>query len=105
MAKEISLLSQNRINGLNMKFKSEYYDDIEKFINGLSEEYKFKGLKLSNFVESKYMFLYGPGMLSLELFQVLALNMIIAFNGVYLNNQRLIEKIVGNEMVEFNNTI
>ena len=62
-------------------------------------------MKLDNFVE-KWIFLYKTGtQFALELFPAFATMMTNAFHGAYINNQKTIEKVVGNTLVSYTKNV
>lgn len=81
--------------------KPEAYNNIESFINELANNkalgLNFKGLTVRGFIES-YMNMYdASALLALESFPyfVYAVNCVI--NGAYINNQYILEDLVGND--------
>jgi hypothetical protein len=59
------------------------------------------GLKLDNFVD-KWMFLFGMNtVFGMEYFPALSAMLTDAYVGAYINNQKTIEKVVGNILVGY----
>ena len=76
--------------------------DIKSFIESLSECLKLPNLNLDNFTE-KWMYLLGGPQTAfgLEYFPNFSTILTDAYTGVYLNNQKTIEKICGTSMIGY----
>lgn len=76
--------------------------DIKAFIEALSECLKLPNLNLDNFTE-KWMYLLGGPQTAfgLEYFPNFSTIITDAYTGVYLNNQKTIEKICGTSMIGY----
>lgn len=100
-AMRLSGLSVRDIEILSVQLKNNTFDNISTFIESLSEILKANELKIDNFVE-KWLFLYHSGtQFALELFPAFSTMITNAYNGAYLNNQKLIEKICAKPMVDY----
>lgn len=81
------------------------FDNIDTFIKSTSTVLRADGLTLDVFVE-RWLFMYGNGtQFSLELFPAFSTMITNAYGGAYLNNQKLIEKLVGAELVKYTTTL
>lgn len=94
--------------GLNIN-ETKFLDrlkDINTFINLISEMTKTTELSVDAFIE-KWIYLYGPSThFATELFLPFCTMLTNTYCGVYLNNQKTIEKIVGGtNLVSFVNAI
>lgn len=76
--------------------------DIKAFIEALSDCLKLPNLNLDNFTE-KWMYLLGGPQTAfgLEYFPSFSTILTDAYTGVYLNNQKTIEKICGTSMIGY----
>lgn len=100
-AKKVSGLSTRDIEMLNVALDADTYKDIFHLIQTVSKVIHAEGLKLDNFVE-KWLFTYGPGtQFALELYPAFSTFMTNAYCGAYLNNQKVIEKILGGKLVSY----
>ena len=80
---------------------SDTFKDINCFIKAISIVIKAESLKLDNFVE-RWIFLYHSGtQFGLELYPAFSSMITNAYSGAYLNNQKLIEKLCGRDMVDY----
>lgn len=116
MQKDISTAQKVATTLLSMNNKDTsaydyYYDpvkdfeNINTFINFLSETFKLKGLTTDTFL-NRYLFLYGKGtMYGTELLPAFLSVISNAYSGVYINNQKTIENTCGREMVNLTSTI
>lgn len=100
-AKKVSGLSVRDIEMLNILLDGDTYKDIFHFIQNISKVIRAEGLKLDNFVE-KWIFVFGSGtQFALELYPAFSSLVTNAYCGAYLNNQKVIEKILGRTLVEY----
>lgn len=100
-AMRISGISERQANIIEIDYKDDSFDDIEKFINLVQEVIHVKGLTIDAFIE-KWMFVYGTGTIfATELFTYFAQMMSDAYIGAYINNQKTIEKVAKQDMIEF----
>lgn len=104
-ALKISGISERQANIIEIDFEQDSFDDIEKFVNLMAESLHVKGLTIDSFIE-KWMFLYGTGTIfGSELFTYFAQMMSDAYIGAYINNQKTIEKVTKQNMVDFTKTL
>lgn len=105
IAIKISGISEREANIIELDFEKDSFDDIEKFVNLMQIVLHVKGLTIDSFIE-KWMFVYGPSTIfSLELFTYFAQTISDAYIGAYINNQKTIEKVTKQNMVEFSKTL
>lgn len=81
----------------------EDFTSFPAFVDFIGKAFKVDKEKntMSLFTE-KWMFLYGPGtILAVEYLPTFISMITNAYCGVYLNNQKTIEKILGNDLVAF----
>lgn len=90
---------------IDMQLDPNSFINIKFFAETLAKILRISKLSLDVIVE-KWMYLYGPGtVFGLELFPSFATMITDTYVGCYINNQKTIEKITGNAMVEFSKTI
>lgn len=101
IAKKISGLSDRDAGIVDIQLKSESMMNIKYFIETLSNILHLNKLTLDVVVE-RWMSIYGTGTIfSLEIFPAFASMITDAYVGAYINNQKTIEKIAGQNMTEF----
>ncbi len=94
-------LTETKASIYMMNIKDDSFDDIESFVALIKKEFKIDKLTLNLIVE-KWMYLYGQStVFALEYFPALATMISDAYVGAYINNQKTIEKICGQQMVAF----
>lgn len=104
-ALKISGISERQANIIDIEFEKDSFDDIEKFINLVQNVLHVKGLNIDIFIE-KWMWLFGTGtVFATELFTYFAQMLSDAYIGAYINNQKNIEKVAKQDMVEFAKTL
>ena len=102
---KISGVSERQANIIELDFEQDSFDDIEKFVNLLKESLHVKGLTIDSFIE-KWMFVYGTGtVFAMELFTYFAQMITDAYIGAYINNQKTIEKVAKQNMIDFSKTL
>jgi len=90
--------SQARI--FNIASEGNDLETLPGFVDTVIKLFKIEKLTFSVVIE-KWMFLYGSGTaFALEFFPSLLSMVTDAYCGVYLNNQKSIEKILGKDLVE-----
>ena len=90
--------SQARI--FNIASEGNDLETLPGFVDTIIKLFKLEKLTLSVVIE-KWMFLYGSGTaLALEFLPSFLALVTDAYSGVYLNNQKSIEKILGKDLVE-----
>ena len=100
-ALKISGISERQANIIEIEFEQDSFDDIEKFINLVQNVLHVTGLNIDTFIE-KWMWLYGTGtVFGTELFTYFAQMISDAYIGAYINNQKTIEKVAKQNMIDF----
>lgn len=100
-AMKIAGISERQANMYEIDFEEDSFDDIEKFVNLMKDSLHVKGLTIDSFIE-KWMFLYNTSTLfAMEVFTYFAQMMSDTYIGAYLNNQKTIEKVCKQNMIEF----
>ena len=101
----ISGLSEREADIVDMQIEKQSFDNIKFFANTLSKILRINKLTVDLIVE-RWMYLYGvSSVFAMELFPAFSDMMTNCYIGAYLNNQKTIEKIAGNSMVEFTKTV
>lgn len=104
-AKKVSGLSDHDIQIVSVQLPEDTFNNINTFIAAVSKVIHAEGLKLDNFIE-KWLFLYHTGtQFALELYPAFSTLITNAYGGAYLNNQKLIEKLCGHDMVDYTNQL
>ena len=104
-AMKISGVSDRQANIIEIDFQEDSFSDIEKFVNLMRETLHVKGLTIDSFIE-KWMFLFGTGtVFGMELFTYFAQMITDAYIGAYINNQKTIEKVAKQNMIDFSKTL
>lgn len=102
---KVSGISERQANIIELDFEKDSFDDIEKFIKLVQTSLHVKGLTIDTFIE-KWMWLYGTGTIfATELFTYFAQMISDAYIGAYINNQKTIEKVAKQNMVDFTKTL
>lgn len=105
LALKISGISERESNIIELDYEKDSFDNIYNFIKLMKESLKVKGLSFEVFIE-KWMFLFGTGtVFGLELFPYFAQTITDAYIGAYINNQKTVEKVAGQNMVDFSKSI
>lgn len=98
-------LTEREADIVDMQLESNSFDNIKYFAQTLSKILKVSKLTVDVFIE-KWMYLYGVStVFATEVFPPFSAMLTNCYVGCYLNNQKTIEKIAGQSMVEFTNTI
>lgn len=86
--------------------ESKDFDGIDSFISLISRFMKADALTVDTFIE-KWIYLYGPSThFATEIFIAFCTMITNTYCGVYLNNQKTIEKVIGgNTLTSFTNAI
>ena len=97
-----SELSTREADIIDAAVTDEQYQNIKTFIEAVSDHLKLPSLNIDNFTE-KWMYMYGGPQTAfgLEYFPSFSTIITDAYNGCYLNNQKTIEKVCGNDMVGY----
>lgn len=105
MAGKIVDISEREQEMIIAQCDDDDFINIKFFTEKLSDLLKTPNLKVDNLVE-KWMYLYGVNTLfGLEYFPALSAMLTDAYQGAYLNNQKTIEKVVGNTLVSYSKTV
>ena len=101
VARRISGISDREANVVEMQYDVNTFVNIKYFVEAVANVLHISKLTIDVIVE-RWMFLFNPGTIfALELFPSFASMITDAYVGAYLNNQKTIEKVLGNHMVEF----
>lgn len=101
IARKVSGLSDREAGVVELQYDVNTFSNIKFFVESLSNVLHVSKLTLDIVVE-RWMYLYNPStVFGLELFPAFATMITDCYIGSYLNNQKTIEKILGNTMVEF----
>lgn len=104
-ALKISGISEREANVVELDYEANSFDNIENFIKLINESLHIKGLTIDSFIE-KWMFLFGTGtVFATELFSPFAQMITDAYIGAYINNQKTIEKVAKQNMIDFSKTL
>lgn len=101
IARKISGLSEREADIVEMQIEDYSYDNIKFFVETLANVLRQSKLTIDTVVE-KWLFLYGPGtVFGMELFPAFSAMLTDCYIGAYVNNQKTIEKVAGQHMVQF----
>lgn len=105
IARKIAGLSDREASVVDMQITTNTFTNIKFFIDALADVLHVNKLTIDVVVE-RWMYLFNPSTIfGLELFPSFATMITDCYIGSYLNNQKTIEKVLGNTMVEFAKTI
>lgn len=105
MASKIVDLSEREQDMIMVQIDDDDFLNIKLFVQKLAELIKVPALKVDNVVD-KWMYLYGVNtVFALEYFPALSAMITDAYEGAYINNQKTIEKVVGNTLVKYTKTV
>ena len=105
IARQLAGLSEREADIVDMQLDESSFDNIKFFAETLSKVLRISKLTVDVIVE-RWMYLYGvSSVFAMELFPAFSDMMTNCYIGAYLNNQKTIEKIAGNSMVEFTKEI
>lgn len=95
-------ISEKEATIIDAVIEEEDYTNIKTLIEAMSDYLKLPSLSIDNFLE-KWMYMFGGPQTAfgLEYYPSFATIITDAYNGCYLNNQKTIEKVCGNDMVGF----
>lgn len=100
-AKNLSGLTTREIDVLNLYIEPNSFKNLDTFINTLSKALKDKKLETTIFFE-KWRWLYGPSTaFATELYPAFSKMLTDVYVAAYINNQKTIEKILGNSFIEY----
>ena len=99
-------ISEREADIVDTQIEDDDYGNIKLFVEALSDMIKVPGLTIDAFTE-KWMWLYGGARVAfgLEYFPSFSSMITDAYHGVYLNNQKTIEKVCGNNMVGYTKAV
>lgn len=101
IARKIAGFDERESDIIKIQINSDTFKNIKFFISSISEILKLDKLTTEAFIE-KWMYLYGTRtVFALELFPNFAGMMTDVYIGSYINNQKTIEKVTGQSMVQF----
>ena len=105
MAGKICGISEREQELIMVQCSEGDFDNIKAFVSLLSEALKTPALKVDNVID-KWMYLYGTNtVFSIEYYPALSAMLTDAFCGAYINNQKTIEKVVGNTLVAYSKDV
>lgn len=105
VAGKIVELSEREQDMIIVQMDDDDFINIKLFIDKLSDVLKIPSLKVDNVVD-KWMFLFGVNtVFGLEYFPALSAMLTDAYVGAYINNQKTIEKVVGNTLVQYTKSV
>lgn len=100
-AKNLSGLTSREIDILNLYIEPNSFKNLDTFINTLSSALKDEKLNTTIFFE-KWRWLYGPSTaFATELYPAFSKMLTDVYVAAYINNQKTIEKILGNSFIEY----
>lgn len=104
-AVKISKISDRDLKVINLLVEEIDFLNIDRFIKKISTIMNIEKFTTDVFIE-KWIYLYGPSThFACEIYPAFATMIINAYCGVYLNNQKTIEKRIGNNLTKFVNAI
>lgn len=81
------------------------FDNIKSFVSKVADVIKVPSLKVDNIID-KWMYLYGSNtVFAIEYYPALSAMLTDAYCGAYINNQKTIEKVVGNTLVSYTKNV
>lgn len=105
MAGKLVSLSNREQEMIMIQVKDSMFENIKTFVDGLSDILKINDLKIDNIVD-RWMFIYGVNTIfGLEYFPALSTMITDAYIGAYMNNQKTIEKVLGNSVIIYSKNI
>lgn len=105
MASKIIDLSEREQDMIIAQCDEKDFDNLRSFIMKIGEVLKQPALKIDNFID-KWIYLYGSNtVFALEYYPALSAMLTDAYCGAYINNQKTIEKVVGNTLVSYTKNV
>lgn len=105
MANSICNLSEREQELVINQCEDKDFSTIKIFVDKLADIIKTPSLKVDNIVD-KWMYLYGSNtVFALEYYPALSALLTDAYCGAYINNQKTIEKVVGNTLVTYSKDV
>lgn len=104
VAIKVSGLSAREAEMLKYDITEKSFENIDTFVRDLAATLKIKFT--TDILIERWMYIYGTGtVFALELFPAFSSMLTDAYVGTYINNQKTIEKVAKQSMVEFTKTI
>lgn len=101
IAAKIANLSEREQDMIMSQCDKNDFLDIKAFVTKIADVIKAPSLKVDNVID-KWMYLYGVNtVFALEYYPALSAMITDAYCGAYINNQKTIEKVVGNTLVGY----
>jgi hypothetical protein len=99
---KIAGISNREADLIDASIQDEDYQDIKLFISAFAEYLKIPNLTIETFID-RWMYAWGGPQtaFALEYFPSFSQMLTDAYHGCYLNNQKTIEKLAGDDMVEY----
>ena len=105
ICRQIANLSERESDIVDMQLEEHSFNNLKFFVETLSKILRINKLTVDVVVE-RWMYLYGvSSVFGMELFPAFSEMLTNCYIGAYLNNQKTIEKIAGNSMVQFTKEI
>lgn len=105
IAGKITNISEREQDMIMAQCDPEDFSNIKTFTSKLAELLKIPALKVDNVID-KWMYLYGSNtVFGIEYFPALSAMLTDAYCGAYINNQKTIEKVVGNTLVSYTKNV
>lgn len=105
MAGKITNLSDREQEMIMVQTSEADFDNIKAFATKLADQIKVPSLKVDNVID-KWMYLYGINtVFAIEYYPALSAMLTDAYCGAYINNQKTIEKVVGNTLVGYSKDV
>ena len=105
MAGKIVTISEREQDMIIMQTDDDMFINLKIFVENLSSILKIPGLKIDNVVD-RWMFLFGVNTIfGMEYFPAFSAILTDAYIGAYSNNQKTIEKVVGNVLIAYSKAV
>ena len=105
IAGRITNLSEREQEMIMVQCDEKDFESIKSFVEKLADLIKVPALKVDNVID-KWMYLYGSNtVFAIEYYPALSAMLTDAYCGAYINNQKTIEKVVGNTLVSYTKNV
>lgn len=105
IAGRITNLSEREQEMIMAQCDEKDFESIKSFVEKLADLIKVPALKVDNVID-KWMYLYGSNtVFAIEYYPALSAMLTDAYCGAYINNQKTIEKVVGNTLVSYTKNV
>ena len=105
IAGRITNLSEREQEMIMAQCDEKDFESIKSFVEKLADLIKVPALKVDNMID-KWMYLYGSNtVFAIEYYPALSAMLTDAYCGAYINNQKTIEKVVGNTLVSYTKNV